>query len=169
MSLLLLLDYDGVLHPSSVFMKDGGPVLHGEGKLFMWAGLLEEALTPHPDIKIVLSTSWVRVFGFEEAKVCLPPPLQQRVVGGTFDPHVWFKRWESYSRYQQIRHFLGHAGMQNWLAIDDDGYQWEEADRDRLIQTDPELGISEIVVYERLKKALASLAASPSSTGRTRP
>lgn len=85
----LFLDFDGVLHPDKVYRERGKIVLKMDGfSLFEWPPLLEEILMPHPDLQIVLSTSWVRVLGFDEALAWLPPGLQQRVVGSTLHPHA---------------------------------------------------------------------------------
>jgi hypothetical protein len=66
--MILFLDYDGVLHPEQVYLVDGRPKFRGEGTLFMWAPILIKALSPFPKVKIVLSTSWVRLRGFNRAK-----------------------------------------------------------------------------------------------------
>jgi len=65
--MILFLDFDGVLHPDEVYLVHGRPVLRDDGSLFMWAPLLAEALTPFPDVQIVLSTSWVRELSFKRA------------------------------------------------------------------------------------------------------
>ena len=65
---ILFLDYDGVLHPDDVYLECGRPVLHATGQLFMWAPLLEDALADHPDVRIVLSTSWARELRFTRAR-----------------------------------------------------------------------------------------------------
>ncbi len=60
MSCVLYLDYDGVLHNDSVYRVRGQGIVIRDGVLFEWAHYLVEALRPYPDIRIVLSTSWVR-------------------------------------------------------------------------------------------------------------
>lgn len=71
MKRLLFLDFDGVLHPDAVYRTRRGVELRAEGKLFMWAPRLVEALAEHPDVSIVLSTSWVRNIGFQRARKAL--------------------------------------------------------------------------------------------------
>ena len=79
---ILFLDYDGVLHPDDVYLERGRPVLHATGQqLFMWAPLLQDALTDHPDVRIVLSTSWARELRFTRARDKLPQGLRSRVIG----------------------------------------------------------------------------------------
>jgi hypothetical protein len=83
--LILFLDYDGVLHPDAVYRTSQGIVLRREGlRLFEWAPLLEAALAPYPEVRIVLSTSRVRVVDFDHSRRRLPPRLQARVIGATW-------------------------------------------------------------------------------------
>jgi hypothetical protein len=61
---VLYLDFDGVLHPEDVWRRPGwGPYVASPPghQLFEHADLLVELLAPYPDLRIVLSTSWVRV------------------------------------------------------------------------------------------------------------
>lgn len=171
----LMLDYDGCLHPAFIALENNHPVLKGEGRLFMWAPHLIEALAPYPDVKIVLSTSWVHVIGFERARNYLPEALRKRVIGATWfaamDSSPYASQtsalhgWSHMTRYEQISLYLRRAEIEHWLAIDDDHIGWKPEERNRLIQTDPELGLSEIEVFERLKKALAELTQGAPKNG----
>lgn len=53
-------DYDGVVHDDAVYWSPNmGIHMRTPGRtLFEWLPLLEELLAPHPEVKIVLSTSW---------------------------------------------------------------------------------------------------------------
>ncbi len=86
--LMLYLDFDGVLHPENVYMRRGrGPYIESpEGHaLFEHNELLERVLMPYPDVKIVLSTSWIRVYkSVTRVARRLTPDLRARVVGATF-------------------------------------------------------------------------------------
>ena len=79
-------DFDGVTHDDAVYWsRHGGIQMRTPGRtLFEWLPVLEELFAPYPDLKIVLSTSWVRVKGFDFAKRQLTPGLQARVIGATF-------------------------------------------------------------------------------------
>lgn len=159
--MILFLDFDGVLHPAEVFLRDGKPVFTSLwGHMFMWTPLLIEALEPYPDVKIILSTSWVDRMGFEYAKNQLPAELQQRVIGSTA-PMM------NGTRYQRIWRTIRreYDNTPHWLAIDDDTFEWGDQHRENLIACDPDLGIAEIVVFEKLKKALAELAQPAPSKG----
>lgn len=145
---LLFLDYDGVLHPDAVYLTSRGVELRAAGELFMWAPLLVEALAPHQDVQIVLSTSWARNLGFHRARSVLPAELQPRVIGATWHSAMgkgWpdFIPWDAQTRHEQIQAYLSRLSTPaSWIAIDDDDRGWADADRDRLILTDPNQGLS---------------------------
>ena len=89
--LLLYLDYDGVLHHEDVrWHPRRGVYLNAppEFRLFQHAELLETLLAPHPDVSIVLSTSWVRVLGYSRSVKRLPPGLRERVIGATYHSNM---------------------------------------------------------------------------------
>jgi HAD domain in Swiss Army Knife RNA repair proteins len=74
---LLYLDFDGVLHPEDVvWRRDHGIYIRSPPGhvLFENAPLLERLLLPVIDVQIVLSTSWVRAFGYSGAVRRLPRP-----------------------------------------------------------------------------------------------
>lgn len=147
--MVLFLDFDGVLHPDAVYLLLNGKIeLRSAGELFMWAPQLIGALTAHPDISIVLSTSWVRNLGYQKARKALPMELGRRVIGATW--HSAMSRgstdyipWDNQTRYEQIAAWLArrpqHTG---WLAIDDDAHGWPSYLRKHLIMTDPARGVS---------------------------
>lgn len=85
---VLYSDFDGVLHLNQVHNVDGCQELGVSGLLFKHAAILEEALGYHPEVKIVLSTSWVGAFGFEATLAYLPPRIRERMAGCTWsEPH----------------------------------------------------------------------------------
>ncbi|MFJ1256631.1 HAD domain-containing protein [Cupriavidus sp. CuC1] len=168
--MILFLDYDGVLHPDSVYLVRGRPVLQEEGHLFMWAPVLEELLTPYPKLNIVLSTSWVRMLGFGRARDYLPAGLRHRVIGGTWHSAMgrqsegahrvecnWFVEA---SRFGQISRYRSRAGSRaaRWLAIDDDADGWEEELRSHLVETDGDIGLSSQSAQQELAQKLSWLA-----------
>ena len=166
---ILFLDYDGVLHADSVFLEHRRPVLRGGGRLFEWAPHLISALERHPDVHIVLSTSWVRTRGFSRARDALPQPLQEKVIGATWHSKMGRGKiggfrpvstwWDDATRYQQITAFIARAKTRlNWLALDDDDTGWAEECRDRLVLTDSDRGLSDPNVLEQLDEKLASLS-----------
>ncbi len=160
---LLFLDYDGVLHPDAVYLTSRGVELRAAGELFMWAPLLIEALAPHQDVQIVLSTSWARNLGFHRARSVLPTELQPRVIGATWHSAMgrgWpdFIAWDAQTRYEQIRAYLSRLSTPaRWIAIDDDDRGWADADRDRLILTEPNQGLSNPETLAELTRKLEAL------------
>jgi len=132
---ILFLDFDGVLHP----MREGVA-------LFEYVPLLVDALAPHPDVHIVLSTSWVPVLGFDEAKARLRVELQPRIVGATYDPQYELAMppgwWSSLTRYAQITHYVKLHSLTRWVAIDDDTRGWPAEHRYSLVRTSPLLGLA---------------------------
>lgn len=156
----LFLDYDGVLHPDAAYVRHGRPELRAAGHLFMWANYLIEALAPHPDIQIVLSTSWAREFHYARAKKHLPKELQPRVIGATwhssmrrsdeFRPLDRMTWWDLASRYAQIKRYVDRARLVRWLAIDDQPDGWADADLAHLIRTDSDTGLSDTGVRAQL-------------------
>jgi len=171
--MILFLDYDGVLHPDAAYLVNGRPELQAMGELFMWAPVLERLLIPYPEVRIVLSTSWVRVLkSFTRARAYLPVSIQARVVGATWHSAMgrhhegshraevsWFTEL---SRYAQIARYVARAGPQaeKWIAIDDDGDDWPSELRNHLIHTDGAIGISSQGVQFELAYQLRLLAAS---------
>lgn len=162
--MILFLDFDGVLHPSEVYLERGRPVLRAEGALFMWAPLLEAVLADFPEVRIVLSTSWARELRFSRARRYLPPGLRARVIGATWhsamkiDPegfhHLHLTWWDQATRYEQIKRYATRASLKQWVAIDDMPEGWDEAYRDRLVQTDSYVGLSDPEKLERLRTIL---------------
>ena len=71
--MIIYLDFDGVLHHYDVYLDQRNrTILRGMGALFEYAPRLESILATYPNIKLVLSTSWVRVKGFQYATERLP-------------------------------------------------------------------------------------------------
>jgi len=157
---VLFLDFDGVLHPDDVYRTRNGLVLRAPGQLMMHAGTLVEILREFPQVKISLSTSWVRFLGYRRARAALPPELQALTVSSTWHsrmPKAPLDGYDMYSRYQQIRAAVTRAGLTNWIALDDDPFEsWPDHDR-RLIRTDPNLGLSSLQSQEELRVKLRAL------------
>ncbi|WP_430622477.1 HAD domain-containing protein [Azonexus hydrophilus] len=49
---------------------------------------------------------------------------------------------------------MDRARLDHWIAIDDDAHGWADADRDRLVETDPDLGLSDPATIDRLRAGL---------------
>jgi hypothetical protein len=157
---ILYLDYNGVLHDDKVLRnrKRGLYIATAERSFFEWMPILEDLLVPHPDLKIVLSTSWVRSLGFDATKRELTEALQARVIGSTFHhPNVRQSEFDKMPRGLQIWGDVERRKPSNWCAIDDDDFGWPAWCRDRLIKTQGHSGLSDPAARELVRDMLASL------------
>jgi hypothetical protein len=163
---VLYLDYDNVLHGEVgryVSAPHIRPYTRGEA-LFEHAPVLDALLTPYPNVRIVLSTSWVRVFDYYRARKRLPPALKARVIGATF--HARHMRKDEFSqapRYAQILADVSRRRPAQWLAIDDDVEGWPEWALPHLIATEESVGLNSPEVQAQLQQRLAQLFGEPSA------
>lgn len=123
-NVILFLDYDGVLHPDAVYRRLNGQIeLRVPGELFMWAPLLEKIIEEYPELRIVLSTSWVRVLGFRRARGYLPAKLAARVIGATWHSAMGRSsldiiEWDHQTRFQQVSAYLRRLPQfRGWLLM----------------------------------------------------
>ncbi len=154
---ILFLDYDGVLHPNEVYHyhKRGVVLECDEHALFEHAEALVDILEPHPQVSIVLSTSWVSVLGFDRTKDYLPGALQKRVRGATY--HSAFNGWwDSATRYQQIAGYVACHGLSDWIAVDDNDVGCPDESRHHLVFTNEMAGQGERAAQERLAEKLVT-------------
>lgn len=154
------LDYDAVLHDGNVFRnRIKGMYIKTPGRSFFeWMPILEELLAPYPDLKIVLSTTWVRELGFKEAQFELSASLRNRVIGSTFlHPKIVKVDFDTMPRGMQILGDVERRAPSHWFALDDDAFGWPASYKDNLIQTSSQLGLSDPAVQERVRQKLAEI------------
>lgn len=160
---VLYLDFDGVAHPDCAYWHHKrGVYLDGEGSLFMHAPVLIEALDPYPDVKLVLSTTWVRMLSFSRARRFLPQSLRERVIGATWhsqfkqDPHIkcW---WEMASRFDTVMADVLRRRPSAWAAIDDDVAGWPDRFASNLIACPSATGLGDPAARARLHHVLIEL------------
>lgn len=140
---VLYLDFDGVLHPDAAYFSfKRGIELRAPGHtLFENIDILEQMLAPHPEVRIVLSTSWVYAKDFKFAKERLSPVLQKRVIGATFHRrHHDLYHFRTMSRGQQILADIQRRQPGAWLSIDDHCEDWPEQ-AGFVVQCDGQLGL----------------------------
>lgn len=160
---ILYLDFDGVLHDGAVYFhpRRGIYIETEERTLFEWMHILEELLTPYPDVNIVLSTSWVRVRDYEFARKQLSPSLQARVIGATFHSRVMQKEeFARKSRGEQIAEDVARRAPDSWFALDDDYLDWPKDCFDKLIRTHGDKGLSAPAVQASIRRMLVKLSKS---------
>lgn len=159
----LYLDIDGVLHADAVYAGPDGMELRAPGSLFMHALILQEALAYHPEVTIILSSSWVNHLGYEATLAHLPPKIRERVTGNTWRENnhqvglYSFDRFNQMTRFQQIWAHVYRNGVTNWLAVDDlhsGSESWPNEFRAHLIMCDGKLGLGDKEVVAELNTAL---------------
>jgi hypothetical protein len=158
---VLYLDFDGVLHPEDVGGGPGveprlAPELAREHRLFEHAELLVELLVPYPDVRIVLSTTWVRIKGYRGAVRRLPPGLAARCCGATWHTQMrpLVVLWNEMGRGTQVLADVQRRQPKRWLALDDDAEGWAPFES-HLVVTDPWHGLSLPRVREEFEAKLA--------------
>lgn len=154
------LDYDGCLHDDEVYWSpQRGIFIKTPGRsLFEWMPILEELLEPYPDIRIVLSTTWVRMKSFKFAKKHLSPTLQSRVIGATYHRReMRGKGFEYLPRGVQVWEDVVRRKPTNWFAIDNDDFGWPAWCRDKLAKAEDHLGLSDPKVQETIRRMLMNL------------
>lgn len=160
---VLYLDFDGPLHyDNAIWHPRRGVYLAGPPGyvLFQHVGLLDEALRPYPEVRIVLATSWVRVFGYSRAKKRLSETLQARVIGATYHSRMYRPDFESMTRAEQILGDVQRRRPSDWLALDNDDHGWPREHREHLVLTDDRDGLSIPTVLSELRHKLAAMNAA---------
>jgi hypothetical protein len=157
MTKILYLDFDGVLHDERVrFHPRRGIYMDKPGRmLFEWMPILEQLLIPHPDVRIVLSTSWAQVRSISFVKKNLSPALQQRVIGATFErQHDANKAFSALPRGLQVMQDVHRRAPTAWFAIDDNHLGWPAWCQHQLIRTNGARGISDPLIAQAIKAML---------------
>lgn len=159
---VLYLDYDGVLHHENVLWHPRRGAYAGPPgfTLFEHATLLDELLAAHPEVGIVLSTSWTRIYGCYGAAKRLPPGLRDRVLGATFHSQMNEQAFVARPRGRQVLDDVARRRPRSWLALDDTDEGWPPEVRDRVVITDERLGIAAPGMPERIAAALKQLLAT---------
>ena len=123
---MLFLDFDGVLHPSSL----------GSDHLFSKASLLSMALYDI-DIPIVVSSSWRFTHSMKELKGRLPSEIAKKIVDVTGAAVIG-----KYPRYNEIINYLGtQKDVTDWRALDDSYWEFPSPCPE-LIRCNPNTGIN---------------------------
>lgn len=151
---LLFFDFDGVLHP-----HDAGDVRDVDGMmefvsvrddapLFCRLPLLIDALRDHQDVRIVISSSWRRLYERHELRAFLGE-LADRYLAEI--PHL-----AGHNRHDEIVCFIRENELETvpWLALDDDPENFPVS-CPNVLWTNPETGIEPESV-QQLRRWLAA-------------
>lgn len=148
---VIYLDFDGVLHPAGIrrHYQTGELSCDDKGPLFRWLPVLESLLEGH-DVRIILSTSWVSAFGFQETLTYLPESLKARIIGSTWEPGRTLVQKSFFVRQFRDEQIVADAKLrgipiENWLAIDDDIEAVSPHLRGNFAPCDPYKGLSDPV------------------------
>lgn len=110
---VLFLDFDGVTHPVAP--------LPDCWKHFGSLPLIEEVLSRHPGVDIVISSSWRAHFTLDELREHFAPDMRSRVVGCT---PLWTPGGAC--RQGEVQAWLAqNRPGAPWVAIDDDAWCFE--------------------------------------------
>jgi hypothetical protein len=159
--LIVYLDFDGVLHHENcLWHPRRGAYLEAPERyvLFQYATLLEQMLEPYPAVRIVLSTSWVRRYGYSATAKRLPPALRSRVIGATF--HTRYMNDDAFGsmyRGQQVYGDVLRRQPRDWLALDDDSEGWPPEHAGKFVQTHMYEGLSDPEVQLDFKMKLQEM------------
>ena len=124
----LFLDFDGVLHPNKL----------GDAGYFQFEERLIPICAMVPDLRIVLSTSWVETHGFKMTRDFLHPDLAKKVVGMTYCGRP---DWDDLTRFEQIKSYVDKHQITEWIALDDDTKDWHTGYTRNIVKCDGRTGI----------------------------
>lgn len=159
---ILYLDFDGVLHHENcLWHPKKGAYLSAPSVyvLFQHVGLLEEILAPYPEVRIVLSTSWVRTYGCDGTAKRLSESLRARVIGATFHSAMNESKFTDAPRGMQVWSDVLRRQPRDWIALDDDYLHWPAWCLDKYVRTHEHEGISDPAVEAEFRKKLALMCA----------
>ncbi|MEJ2795771.1 HAD domain-containing protein [Iodobacter sp. LRB] len=147
--IFLYLDFDGVLH------ADGEPAIDESGRLcqnpnlFCWLKNLEEVLDDFPEVRIIVSSDWRRLFD-DETLIKLLGNLGWRFYGVV--------ECTISDRYTEILQDATTRKIEYWLALDDHkAVKAAMAKDNRLIFCLPEKGISAFEQQQELRQKIKFL------------
>lgn len=156
--LVLYLDFDGVLHHENVLWhpRKGAYLRAPQGyTLFQYVPLLEQILEPYPQVKIVLSTSWVRSYGCANTAKRLSPALRARVIGATFHSSMDKDSFIAAPRGMQVWSDVLRRHPKDWIALDNDYLHWPAWCRDKFVRTHDTHGLSAPKVEAEFRQKLS--------------
>lgn len=131
-SVVLFLDFDGVLHPR-------GGAMAGErfSKKSMLEGLLREPALLH--ILVVISSTWREAYPLKSLISIFSEDIQPRIIGAA---PILNDIDSAYQRYREIKAWLSHhPEVSRWVALDDAAGDFPQGRGLSGVFTDPDVGL----------------------------
>src|SRR6218665_763186 len=157
----IFLNLDGTVHPLITQYRFFHGLKHVGPRPFCWA----EAIRPlieQWDAAIVIRSSATQNLGLEAVKELAPDWMQPRIVGSAGNTLLFISYLECRkvnTSYGVIcRHVRQHE-IKHWVAIDDkdDGWPQDSVSRKHLVLCNPDAGVQDAAVLERLDDALKAV------------
>lgn len=120
----IYLSFGGVMNVGHGVLDELGDItLDTNRRLLEYAPYLVDALTPYPQVQIIVTTSWLHSLGAGRTIALLPDELRRRVVGTTLGtpPRLGEIKDGTAKTMSVIRHAAKH-GLTRWLALDDEAW-----------------------------------------------
>ena len=144
---VLFVDFDGVLHPGPPTYGIGPSSLFMTVRHFGWLPSLVDVLRPHPDVHVVVHSSWR--FEYDEAELReILSDLGDRVLGAT--PATDRGRYDSILAWLQT-----NPEYSSYRILDDDPEEFPSPLPDQLIVCDPTVGVAGLEVITALRRWLS--------------
>jgi hypothetical protein len=142
MSMIIFLDFDGVLHPEPC----------REEQFFCHLPKLEALLREFPAVRIVISSSWRNDRTLAELRAFFSPDIAAKIIGCTPHhrdlPDLVEMIGITYTRQAEIEGWMRTFGpWEKWVALDDRAY-WFRPFCANLIKCDAKTGITDDVLLE---------------------
>ena len=127
---VLFLDFDGVLHP--MYCPDA--------EHFCRLPLFEAAMRGCPEVRIVISSSWRRIYGIEWLRARFSRDIAIRIDGTT---QLWVPE-DPINRYEEIMAYAEKQGLpqSTWLALDDSALEFPQGCANLLL-CDSRIGLTD--------------------------
>lgn len=142
---VLFLDFDGVLHPGPPPLGRGEEQPFIATKHFGWLPALLRTLAPHPDVKVVVHSTWR--LAYDEAELWeILSDLGGRYLGAT----------PAGERYASILQWLeANPGVTSYRILDDEPDEFPQPLPEQLIVCDPTQGVTGLEVASALRQWLS--------------
>jgi hypothetical protein len=147
LTILLFIDFDGVLHPVHSDRADHFCMLKN----------FESVIREFPVVRIVISSTWRQAYSLTHLKSLFSSDVAARIIGKTPDCE---DSSDEHIRFKEIRQYLNQPSMlaMKWIAVDDAEFEFPESCQNVLL-CDPQRGFDNEIAG-KLRARLQSLSLS---------